>query len=202
MCYKINKKVTFGSKWFLFPSNGLHASVNYAHLFLMQPNLSLLIFFKLHSTNAASVYFYSNNILGFIPKPILLLISAILLLPFVLVSISSALGSALLKWDRRIRLLFLLLFMYLLPHVFILSEDRFHLALIPYLSILAAYFWANGIQSFSTRWVESNYGKLSIFLAVFAVLLLLLNWRAELVRDADKITALLGQNGNTTYFPY
>src|SRR5689334_7664359 len=38
------------------------------------------------------MYFYSNNILGFIPKPLLLLISSILLLPFVILSISSALG--------------------------------------------------------------------------------------------------------------
>jgi hypothetical protein len=34
------------------------------------------------------------------------------------------------------------------------------------------------------------------------VFLLFANWGLELIRDADKITALLGPNGNQTYFPY
>ena len=38
------------------------------------------------------MYFYSNNIIGYIPRPLLLTISAILLLPFVFISISAALG--------------------------------------------------------------------------------------------------------------
>jgi hypothetical protein len=147
-------------------------------------------------------YFYSNNILGFISKPGLLVISGFLLLPFVFVSISSALGISLLKWDSRFALGALLFLTYLLPHVFILAEDRFHLALIPFMAILAAYFWVNGFQSLVTRWRESNHGKLAVLLAVFVVFLLLANWGFELTCDADKITALLGPNGNKTYFPY
>ncbi|MBL8078809.1 MAG: hypothetical protein JNM55_12665 [Anaerolineales bacterium] len=148
------------------------------------------------------VYFYSNNILGFIPKPVLLIISAFLLLPFVFISISSALGASLLKCDSRIALEGLLFFTYLLPHVFILAEDRFHLALIPYMAILAAYFWVNGFQSLAVCWRESNYGKLAVLVATLVVFLLLTNWGFELARDADKISALLGPNGNKTYFPY
>ncbi len=148
------------------------------------------------------VYFYSNNILGFIPKPVLLIISAFLLLPFIFVSILSAFGASLLKWDSRVALGALLFFAYLLPHVFILAEDRFHLALIPYMAILAAYFWVNGFQSIAVRWRESNYGKLAVLLATLVVFLLLTNWGFELARDADKISALLGPNGNKTYFPY
>jgi hypothetical protein len=148
------------------------------------------------------MYFYSNNILGFIPKPVLLFISAVLLLPFAVVSIASAFGTSLLKWNSRIIMLFLLLFSYLLPHVFILSEDRFHLALIPYLSILAAYFWTNGLQGLMLRWHQSAYGKFAVVLAILVVFLLMLNWGFELTRDADKISALLGPAGNRTYFPY
>lgn len=148
------------------------------------------------------IYFYSNNILGFIPRSVLLLISSILLSPFVIISISSAFGTSLLKWNAGIKLMFLLLFTYLLPHIFILSEDRFHLALIPYLSILAVYFWANGFQGLASRWHESKHGKLAVILASFVVLLLITNWGFELARDADKIAALLGPTGNKTYFPY
>ena len=148
------------------------------------------------------IYFYSNNILGFIPGPILLVISAILLLPFVIISISSALGAALIKWNSKSFMLFILFFMYILPHVFILSEDRFHLALIPYFSILAVYFWINGFPAIAGRWRESGHGKLAVTLAAFAVFLLVANWGLELTRDADKIAALFGPNGNTTHYPY
>ena len=41
-----------------------------------------------------------------------------------------------------------------------------------------------------------------VALAVLGVFLLFLNWGFELSRDADKITALLGPDGNKTYFPY
>jgi hypothetical protein len=148
------------------------------------------------------MYFYSNNIVGFIPKPVLLFISAALLLPFVVVSIASVLGAALLKWTPRILLLFLLMITYILPHVFILSEDRFHLALIPYLSILAAFFWTSGWQGLARRWNGSNNGKFAVLLAGLTVLFLVFNWGFELASDADKISALLGPNGNQTYFPY
>ena len=96
----------------------------------------------------------------------------------------------------------MLLVTYLLPHVFILSEDRFHLALIPFFAILAAQFWAGGIEQVSARWNESFTGKLLVSLAVVGVLLLFLNWGFELSRDADKIAQLLGPDGNKSYFSY
>jgi hypothetical protein len=34
------------------------------------------------------------------------------------------------------------------------------------------------------------------------VIMLIMNWNFELLRDADKITQLLGPNGNQSYFPY
>ena len=148
------------------------------------------------------MYFYSNNLIGYISKPLLLIISAILLLPFVFVSVSACLGLSLLKWNSQTALLLLLLTFYLLPHVFILAEDRFHLALIPFFAILAMQFWAVGFQAISARWHESNAGKWVVTLAVLGVFLLFLNWGFELSRDADKIAALLGQDGNKTYYPY
>lgn len=148
------------------------------------------------------MYFYSNNLIGYISKPLFLIISAILLLPFVFVSVYACLGLSLLKWNSETALLLLLLTFYLLPHVFILAEDRFHLALIPFFAILAAQFWVVGFQAISARWHESNAGKWMVTLAVLGVFLLFLNWGFELSRDADKIAALLGQDGNKTYYPY
>jgi hypothetical protein len=150
----------------------------------------------------ALMYFYSNGIIGYVPKALLMAISAILLLPFVLVSTSAALGLGLSKWQPASIMLALLLIGYLLPHVFILAEDRFHLALIPFLAILAAHFWVNGRRGLLVRWQESSTGKIAVILAVCAVILLFTNWGLELARDADKISQLLAPNGNQTYFPY
>ena len=148
------------------------------------------------------MYFYSNNLIGYISKPLLLAISAILLLPFVFISVSAVLGLSILKWNSQTVLLFLLFTFYLLPHVLILAEDRFHLALIPFFAILAAQFWAVGFQAISARWHESNVGKWMVTFAILGVCLLILNWGFELSRDADKIAALLGPDGNKSYFPY
>jgi hypothetical protein len=148
------------------------------------------------------MYFYSNNIIGYVPLPLLLTISAVLLLPFVFISILAAFGLAYLRWKPEHILLILLLLGYILPHVFILSEDRFHLALVPYIAILAAQVWVNGFAPLRVRLQESASGRLLVALAVFAAFMLTVNWGHELIRDADKIAQLLGPNGNQAHFPY
>ena len=148
------------------------------------------------------MYFYGNNIIGYIPLPLLLIISAILLLPFVIISISGAFGLAYLRGKPEHILLCLLFIGYIAPHIFILSEDRFHLALVPYIAILAAQFWINGFSPLRVRWYESRKGKLIVSLSLFALFLLIINWNFEFTRDADKIAQLLGPNGNQSYFPY
>lgn len=148
------------------------------------------------------MYFYGNDLIGFIPLPLLLTISAILLLPFVFISIFASLGLTLLRWKPEHILLGLLFFGYITPHVFILSEDRFHLALVPYIAILAAHIWANGFDALPARWRESQAGKILTILSIVCVILLLTNWGVELARDWDKIAQLLGPNGNQSYFPY
>ena len=148
------------------------------------------------------MYFYSNNILGFVPLPWLLTIAAVLLLPFVLIATSAALGLSSLRWKSEHILLGLLFVSYILPHVFILSEDRFHLALIPYFAILAARFWVSGRETMSVRWNEGQMGKVVIVLSVIVAIYLIANWGVELTRDWDKIARLLGPDGNQAYFPY
>lgn len=150
----------------------------------------------------ALIYFYSNNLLGYIPTHLLLTVAGVLLLPFVIVSTSAASGLALTRICPGTILLYLLFIPYILVHILILSEDRFHLALVPYFAILAARAWTGGWTALIARWRESPAGKVAVGLAILAVLLLYLNWGFELSRDADKIAALLGPNGNQTYFPY
>jgi len=148
------------------------------------------------------MYFYGNNIIGYVPLPLLLTISAVLLLPFVFISISGAWGISFLEWKPEHVLLGLLLIGYTLPHVFILSEDRFHLALVPYISILAATYWVNGSGGLIRRWHSARTGKALVIFASIIVFLLVINWGIELTRDWDKISQLLGPDGNQSYFPY
>jgi hypothetical protein len=148
------------------------------------------------------MYFYSNNILGYVQPPLLLVMSVLLLLPFVFISIAAAFGLSFLRWRPEHVLLILLFIGYILPHVFVLSEDRFHLALVPYIAILAAQLRANGIGAVSARWRESSTGKALVIFSLLCLFLLLTNWALELSRDWDKIMQLLGPNGNQTYFPY
>jgi hypothetical protein len=148
------------------------------------------------------MYFYSNNIIGYVPLPILLAIAAILLLPFVFIAPSAAMGLSLLRWKPEHILLGFLFIGYILPHVFILSEDRFHLALVPYIAILAAQVWLQGLARLKDRWHESQLGKAIVLFSILAAFILIANWGFELLRDADKIAQLLGPNGNQTHFPY
>lgn len=149
----------------------------------------------------ALTYFYSNNFFGPIPKNLLILISIILLLPFVVVSLSATFGLALKKWDHTNFLLCLLILGYLTPHIFILAEDRFHLTLIPILAIFAAQAWGGGCKLIETNW-QLGTGKIAIILTLMVSLLLISNWTMELFRDRLMLMQLLGINGNTTYFPY
>jgi hypothetical protein len=148
------------------------------------------------------MYFYSNNLLGYIPTPLLLTIAAILLLPFAFVSVSAALSLSIVSWKPGQILLLALFLAYILPHVFILAEDRFHLVLVPFLAILAAQFWTGGFRSLTVRWNESTVGKILVITGILLAVLLLANWGWELTRDADKITQLLGPTGNQSYFSY
>ncbi len=144
----------------------------------------------------AFTYFYVNNFLGYIPPPLLILILLVLGLPFVVVALSGTFGAISLSWNPQTILLVLLFIGYLLPHVFILSEERFHLALIPFFAIVAANFWVNGFAALRSR------SQILLWVALVVALLLVLNWSIEIYRDWPVISQMLGPNGNQLYLPY
>jgi len=158
----------------------------------------------------ALTYFYASNFFGYIPFLLLLTLAILILSPFVIVSCSAAFGLALMRWDRSTLIVPLVMAAYLLPHVFILADDRLHFTLIPLLAILAALCWTSGSQAIHLSWRTvpgKNYwhfpaGRWALTLAALAVILLLANWGLELYRDADKLSVLFGPTGNTSGFPY
>jgi 4-amino-4-deoxy-L-arabinose transferase-like glycosyltransferase len=151
----------------------------------------------------ALTYFYSNNFFGFIPPPLLIGASILLLLPFAVLASSSIYGLVLADWRRNeVILLGLVLTSYILPHILLLAEDRFHLAIVPFLAILAARLWDGGIRDLKCLYRLSALGKTLVIIATLSVVLLIFNWGYELVRDQDKLWLLFGPEGNRTGFPY
>jgi 4-amino-4-deoxy-L-arabinose transferase-like glycosyltransferase len=151
----------------------------------------------------ALTYFYSNNFFGFIATPLLLAVGLLFLLPFVVVSTSSEYGIVLANWRRHeVVLIGLALLTYIVPHILLLAEDRFHLTIVPFLAIFAARFWDSGLKQLKQLYGSSVVGKILVITATIIVLLLLLNWGNELARDYDKLVVLFGPEGNTSGFPY
>jgi hypothetical protein len=83
---------------------------------------------------------------------------------------------------------------YLLPHVLILSEERFHLLLVPLFAVLAAAAWTAGFRELSRQRF--------IWLSLAALGLLLVNWSAQLARSWSTLIRLLGPGGHRLYLPY
>jgi hypothetical protein len=144
----------------------------------------------------AFTYFYVNDFLGPIPAWLLTIVLLVLAVPFVVVGLSATFGAASLAPRSQTALLVLLFIGYLLPHVFILSEERFHLTLIPFFAICAANFWTRGVAVFK------SLGRPALIVSSFFALCLLANWAFELVRDWHVLVAMLGPNGNQLYLPY
>jgi hypothetical protein len=150
----------------------------------------------------ALIYFYSNNYFGYIPAPLLGGIITVFCLPFILISTMGIAGLGMIQWNRTSLLIPIFFIGYITPHLFIIAEDRFHLAIIPIFAVLASLCWTQGWKSIRERWEGSIVGKITLILCSLLILLLLANWGFELWRDAARLAILFGPNGNTTYFSY
>jgi len=148
----------------------------------------------------ALTYFYANNFFGYIPTPLLVLLSLVFVLPFVVIASLAALGSPFIHWDKRRILVLLLMVGYITPHLLIMAEERFHLTLVPIFAVLAGYAWVKRKELWARALTAAARPRLA--LAVFLVLALFLNWGLELAADADKLAILFGPTGNQAWFSY
>ena len=145
-------------------------------------------------------YFYSNDFVGYLPKPSLMLLFVVFTMPFVLIILSVAMVIPRLTWEKNHLLVAGVFLTYLAPHLLILSEPRFHLTLVPFLAVFAAYNWVERRSVMANLNPQSGWWKLALALVLTG--LLLFNWGFELWSDADKLRLLFGPEGNTTYFSY
>jgi hypothetical protein len=146
----------------------------------------------------ALTYFYSNDFFGNIPSVPLIGLFLVFTLPFVAIATLGAAAIPFIPVNKERLLVYLLILAYLAPHLILIAEDRFHMALVPMIAVLAGYAWYNRDQLLAAA--RANHVQLA--LAVVLVGLLWLNWGAELWRDADKLALLFGPNGNHAGFSY
>ncbi|QYK51600.1 MAG: glycosyltransferase family 39 protein [Anaerolineales bacterium] len=143
-------------------------------------------------------YFYTNNFFGNIPTVPLVAVFLLFTLPFPIISTLAAAGLPFVRWNRERILTLLLLGGYILPHILLMAEDRFHLAILPVLAVYAGHAWAQ-------RRELAAAARRSLPRALAAALLvglLWLNWGLELHRDSAKLAQLFGPDGNRAGFSY
>ena len=160
--------------------------------------LKLSHFFSME--RRALSYFYTNNLLGFIPLPVLLMVSILYWSPFVILASLAAVGLSFVEMTKERKLIMLVMFAYLLPHVLIFSEERFHLAIMPFIAVLAGYAWLKRKEIWARA--KKPAARPTAVLALVLIGLLFFNWGYELTRDADKLAAMFGPEGNFARFDY
>jgi hypothetical protein len=145
------------------------------------------------------VYFYSNNIFGPIPTPLLILAYLVLVVPWVVVAGGAPFGLASAEDHAGRNLVLLLVGATLLGYVPVLAEPRFHLPLVPFLAPFAMAAWLRPSVFLPPRSMEDRPAY-RLALAAFVVLLAL--WGLEFVRQAPKLTEILSPGGNRLHLDY
>ncbi|MFN3741590.1 MAG: glycosyltransferase family 39 protein [Anaerolineales bacterium] len=144
----------------------------------------------------AFTYFYTNGVLGPLPSPLLVLIYLLLSLPWMGLAIGAIWGWAFLPEQSPQRLVAYLFIGYLLPHILILAEERFHLTLLPLFSLLAVRFWTRS----RAPQPEAGHGALS-FAAIFT-LFLMVYWAERIVTFWPLFLQILSPAGHLLNLPY
>jgi 4-amino-4-deoxy-L-arabinose transferase-like glycosyltransferase len=91
-------------------------------------------------------------------------------------------------------LVLLLLVYYVGVHMLIMAASRFHVPLLPFIAVLAAYALVDRPWRESRRWQRN--------LAILLIVLLLANWAFEIARDWPLLSKLFGPEGHRLYIPY
>ncbi|MBX3045491.1 MAG: glycosyltransferase family 39 protein [Anaerolineales bacterium] len=143
-------------------------------------------------------YFYTNNFFGNIPTVPLVAVFLLFTLPFPIISTLAAAGLPFVRWSRERILTLLLLAGYILPHILLMAEDRFHLAILPVLAVYAGHAWTQRRELVAA----ARRSLPQALAAALLVGLLWLNWGLELHRDSAKLAQLFGPDGNRAGFSY
>jgi hypothetical protein len=142
-------------------------------------------------------YFYSNNAVGAVPQPALALLYSLLVIPWGATLMLGAAGLWQVKDHKIVPLVILFLIGYGLPHLFILAEPRFHLALIPILIPFAAFAVhpGNKIQWKQLLLKENRLAAMLLLLLVFIFMI-------SMASNFSRLIPIMSEGGNKLYFSY
>lgn len=160
----------------------------------------------LRSDKRLILFFYSNNFLGELPAYILFLVLALICMPWVIVSLLSVPGMVLSKVTKETALVYLLCLYLIGIHMLIMAEPRFHLALVPFLSIFAAQGIMRVCRLAADLWTgdvrERRIATWQLALCLLLMGLLVFNWIYELNVDMNKLRIVFSPGGNLARFTY
>lgn len=145
-------------------------------------------------------YFYGAGSWGHIPQPWLMLIYLILIAPWVFVIMFGIWGLHESSHLPAVWLILALAIGYALPHLFILAEPRFHLAMVPVLLPFAMRGWARRRRIVAVLNVSGGNRLNIVTLTTLSVFVMLLVWGGAM--NWSKLCALMGPDGFRLYLPY
>jgi hypothetical protein len=145
------------------------------------------------------MFFYSNDFFGAIPQPWLALAYLWIVLPWVVSGLLALLGFTGAPARPVARLLLMLIAGYTLPHLLIIAEPRFHLALVPVVIPLAAVGWSQRKVLFDRLLAGRDLGAWALRLSP---LLLVLLWIWGIGLHWQQLLVLLGPDGNHARWAY
>lgn len=145
-------------------------------------------------------YFYASGFFGFIPQPWLGMLYALLVLPWVMTAFLAVPGFFLAPQRRGRLLVLLLLAGYALPHLFVISEPRFHLAVVPVLLPFAAWGWVQRGRWGEVLRLRGNRLRGVLAWACLLLLAVLVAWGFGM--NWERLAAVMGPGGNRAYLGY
>ena len=146
------------------------------------------------------MYLYSNGVLGVWPRPVLVGVLLLWLMPFPVLLLFAVRTWAHFRrgpgWGWAIAYLLA----YTLPHAFILADARMHLALVPFIATAAVWTVAYRDQ---WRAVEATpQGRWKAWAGRAAQAGLLLFWGLDVWAHHERWRILLGPHGHEAHFDY
>jgi hypothetical protein len=146
-------------------------------------------------------YFYSNNYLGHIPQPWLGLVYSLLVVPWISTVVFGILG--LFLAPKRFSLLALVFFVgYGIPHLFVLAEPRFHLALLPVLMPFAAQGWVERRKAIRRLKYPASGLPIKAGACYLILSLVIILWALDFFEKLSTFVRLMGPDGSRLYLPY
>ena len=147
------------------------------------------------------IYLYSNGFFGVVSQPWRLFLYLALVLPWMATLLFSPLGAVLHPDRRAVQLTLGLLVTYAGPHFLIISEPRFHLALVPSMLPFAALGWTRRKAIFN-QFSSSGHRKRTLIILglIWTALLLLLVWHISL--HWDTLLNVMGPDGHNLHLTY